>query len=119
VQRKVVHAGVSNVSFQRASRDLAELSDLNIAPKPIERLVQRIGQERIDRRNAAVAAHRQLPLMAKDTVADPERPCPSVAMVSVDGGRLQMRSDPSEASQSTRTSHWRESKVAALETYLI
>jgi hypothetical protein len=28
-----------------------------------------------------------------------------------------MRPDPSEASQSGRTSHWRESKVAALETY--
>lgn len=118
MQQKIVHAGVNGASYQQASRDLAELSDLNIAPKPIERLVQRIGQERIDQRDASVAAHQRLPLMAKDTVADPERPCPSVAMVSVDGGRLQMRSDPSEASQPTRTSHWRESKVAALETYL-
>jgi hypothetical protein len=32
--------------------------------------------------------------MAKDDVADPNRPCPSVAMVSVDGGRLQIRSEP-------------------------
>jgi len=117
VQQKVAHAGVSNISYQQASRDLAELSDLNIAPKPIERLVHRIGQERIDQRDAAVAAHQRLPLMAKDTVGNPGRPCPSVAMASVDGGRLQMRSDPSEASPSTRTSHWRESKVATLETY--
>ena len=35
-------------------------------------------------------------------------------MVSVDGGRLQIRSDPSEPKQD---SHWRESKVAVLETY--
>ena len=55
--------------------------------------------------------------MAKDTIANSERPCPAVAMVSVDGGRLQMRSDPSEAAKPQRTRHWRESKVAALETY--
>ena len=35
-------------------------------------------------------------------------------MVSVDGGRLQIRSEPSEPKQE---SHWRESKVAVLETY--
>jgi hypothetical protein len=114
VQQKVVHAGVNGVSYQQASRDLAELSDLDVAPKPIERLVKRIGRERTDQRDAAVAAHQRLPLMAKDTVANSGRPCPSVAMASVDGGRLQMRSDPSEP---PRTSHWRESKVAALETY--
>jgi len=114
VQKKIIHAGVNNVSYQQASRDLAELSDLNIASKPAERLVKKIGQERIDQRDAAVAAHQRLPLMAKDAVADPERPCPSVAMVSVDGGRLQIRSEPSEAKQD---SHWRESKVAVLETY--
>jgi hypothetical protein len=55
--------------------------------------------------------------MAKDDVANPKRPCPSVAMVSVDGGRLQMRSGPLKASESKRTSHWRESKVSVLETY--
>ena len=31
--------------------------------------------------------------MAKDVVANPKRSSPSVAMVSVDGGRLQIRSD--------------------------
>jgi hypothetical protein len=52
--------------------------------------------------------------MAKDVVADPKRPSPSVAMVSVDGGRMQIRSEPSRPK---RDSHWRESKVAVLETY--
>jgi hypothetical protein len=114
VQQKVVHAGVNGLSYQQASRDLAELSDLKVAPKPVERLVRKIGQERTDQRDAAVAAHERLPLMAKDVVANPNRPSPSVAMVSVDGGRLQIRSDPSEANQD---GHWRESKVSVLETY--
>jgi hypothetical protein len=27
---------INNVSYQQASRDLAELSDLSVAPKPVE-----------------------------------------------------------------------------------
>jgi hypothetical protein len=114
VQQKIVHAGVNSLSYHQASSDLAELSDLKVAPKPVERLIRKIGQERIDQRDAAVAAHERLPLMAKDVVADPKRSSPSVAMASVDGGRLQIRSEPSEPKPD---SHWRESKVAVLETY--
>ena len=114
MQQKIVHAGVNGVSYQQASRDLAELSDLNVKPKPVERLVRKIGQERIDQRDAAVATHQRLPLMNKDVVADPKRPAPSVAMASVDGGRMQIRSEPSKPNPE---SHWRESKVAVLETY--
>jgi hypothetical protein len=117
VQQKIVYAGVENTSYQQASHHLAALSDLAVEPKPVERLVKRIGQERIDQRDAAVAKHQQRPLMAKDTVANPQRPCPAVAMVSVDGGRLQVRSEPSKGAESERTSHWRESKVSVLETY--
>jgi hypothetical protein len=126
VQQKVVHAGVNSPSYHQASRDLAALGDLTVAPKPIERLVHRIGRERIDRRDAAVAAHAALPLMDRDAAAQADRPCPAVAMVSVDGGRLQVRTPPSEAAEPTpseaaeptRHGHWRESKVAVLETYL-
>ena len=114
MQQKIVHAGVNSHSYRQASRDLAELSDLVIKPKPVERLVQGIGRERIDQRGGAVAAHDRLPLMAKDKVADPDRPSPSVAMVSVDGGRMQIRPEPSQPKQDT---HWRESKVGVLETY--
>jgi hypothetical protein len=114
VQQKIVHSGVNSVSYAQAARDLAELSDLNVKPKPVERLVKTIGQERTDQRDAAVEAHKQLPLMAKDVVANPERPSPPVAMVSVDGGRIQIRREPPEPKHD---SHWKESKVAVLETY--
>jgi hypothetical protein len=114
VQQKVVHAGVNSVSYQQASRDLAKLSELDVSAKRVERLVTKIGQERIGQRDAAVAAHQRLPLVKKDVIANPKRPSPSVAMVSVDGGRIQIRSGPSESNQE---GHWRESKVAVLETY--
>jgi hypothetical protein len=87
---------------------------LDVGPKPVERLTKTIGQERVNQRDAAVAAHQQLPLMVKDAVADPNRPSPSVAMVSIDGGRIQIRSEPTQPKSDT---HWRESKVAVLETY--
>jgi hypothetical protein len=111
-----VHAGVNSSSYQQAARDLAELSELTVPPKQVERLTRRIGQERVDQRDAAVAAFRGRPLMEQDTVADPGRPRPPVAMVSVDGGRLQVRA-PAPSGSSERTSHWRESKVAVLESY--
>ncbi len=114
MQQKIVHAGVNSVSYQQAARDLAELSNLSVAPKPVERMVRRIGRERIDRREQAVKAHKRLPLMAKDAVANSKHSCPKVAMVSMDGCRLQIRPEPSEPKQD---SHWRESKVAVLETY--
>jgi hypothetical protein len=117
VQQKIVYAGVENTSYQQASNHLAVLSDLAVAPKPVERLVKRIGQERIDQRDAAVAKHQGRPLMVKDSVANSQRPCPAVAMVSIDGGRLQVRPEGSTEAESERTSHWRESKVAVLETY--
>lgn len=117
VQQKVVYAGVESLSYQKASSHLAALADLTVEPKPVERLTHRIGRERIEQRDAAVAAHQRLPLMAKDAVADPRRPRPAVAMVSVDGGRLQVRREPSNGAESERTSHWRESKVSVLETY--
>ena len=119
MQQKIVHAGVNSPSYQQASRDLAELSDLNVKPKPVERLVKKIGRERIDQRDAAVAAHQRLPLMAKDAVADPKRSTPSVAMVSVDGGRMQIRSDPSEPSQkvtggSRKSRSWKPTKARSI-----
>jgi hypothetical protein len=119
VQRKIVHAGVNSASYQQASRDLAELSGLTVPPKPVERLTKRIGQERVDQRDAAVAAFQERPLMEQDTVAVPGRPCPPVAMASVDGGRLQVRSTATATATAAtrRSSHWRESKVAVLETY--
>ena len=52
--------------------------------------------------------------MDKDVVANPKRSCPQVAMVSVDGGRLQIRRGSSEPEQD---GHWKESKVSVCETY--
>lgn len=152
----ITFSGVNNVSFQSASADLDKLAGLKIIPKTIERFVKKIGRERIKKRKAKVAAHSRRPLKEKDEDSNPNRPCPKVVMVSVDGGRMQIRKDSSESERcenhapnetpsqdearsrddsppqvpsSSRdetpprdgktagSSHWRETKVAVLETY--
>ncbi len=54
--KKIVHAGSNNPSFQRGSEDLRVLAKATIDVKQVERLTERIGQERQDERDAAVAA---------------------------------------------------------------
>src|SRR5436305_535989 len=91
-QRKVVSAGANSASFPQAATDLEQLAGLALDPKQVERHTHRIGQERREQRDAAVAAFARLPLVAKEAAADPDRPCPAVAAVAIDGGRLQIRS---------------------------
>jgi hypothetical protein len=115
VLRKVVYAGANGVSFAHASSDLMNLSDIHIDPKQVERHTERIGRERVEQRDAAVASFRTRPLMEKDVAADSSRPCPPVAAVAVDGGRIQIRREPNATAETE--SHWRESKAATLMTY--
>lgn len=116
VQKKVVYAGAHSKSFQHASSDLEQLAGLRVGAKQVERLTKRIGQERLEQRKQQLAAFEKQPLVAKDQIADPARPAPAVALVSIDGGRLQIRER--DEPPRTATSHWRESKVAVLETYV-
>jgi hypothetical protein len=116
---RVIYAGTHNPSFDQGSRALRHLADLDIPTKQVERLTQRIGGERCAERNAAVRAYRQRPLVERKglpadvTAAD-------LAVVMMDGGRLQIldRSPAAADSPTTRGSgdHWREDKVGLLAT---
>ena len=124
---KIVHAGVSNGSFELGSVDLAVLAEVTVPPKQVERLTQRIGAERAAERNAAVAAYQKLPLVQRKGV--PENvTAAEVAVVGVDGGRLQIleRTAAPEASAAAPATvpaedgrggqHWREDKIGLLMT---
>lgn len=115
VLRKVVYAGANGVSFAQASSDLENLSGMHINPKQVERHTERIGRERLDQRAAAVASFQARPLVEKDVAADPGKPSPPVAAVSIDGGRIQIRHETGAVAEDT--SHWRESKASTLVTY--
>jgi hypothetical protein len=72
---------------------LWNLARLKITEKQVERVTERIGQERVDQRDSPVQAFVGLPVVEKfaAAVAHP----PDLAVVSMDGGRLQIRDWPS------------------------
>jgi hypothetical protein len=130
LQRKVVRAGTQTGSFAKGSADLLDYLDLDIDPKQVERVTERIGRERCGERDEDVARYLSLPLVQrKDKLAGVA--APALAVVSVDGGRLQIRRDrPASvpvAGDATaeealppddkhRGKHWREDKIGLLMT---
>lgn len=113
---RVIYAGTHHPSFERASQALQHLADLPIPTKQVERLTQGIGTERCAERDVAVAAYQALPLVERKA-APAGVAAPTVAVVQVDGGRLQIldRRAPAEtAAAAEPTSHWREDKVGLL-----
>ncbi len=72
---------------------MLNLARLKISEKQVERVTERIGQERVDQREKQVQAFLALPMMEK--FATPVAHPPDLAVVSMDGGRLQIRDWPS------------------------
>jgi hypothetical protein len=93
--RQIISAGSRCRSFAEADDLLRELVGLDIGPKQVERLIHKIGQERVDERDAAVCRFEQLPL-AERFLVPPGVTAPDLAVVMTDGGRLQIRSSPPE-----------------------
>jgi hypothetical protein len=91
--RKIISVGSRCRSFAEADDLLRDLSGLDIGPKQIERLIHKIGQERIEERDAAVQRFEQLPLPERFAVPKGVT-APDLAVVMTDGGRLQIRKVP-------------------------
>ena len=74
---------------------MLNLARLKISEKQVERVTERIGQERVEQRGAQVQAFLKLPVMEKfaAAVAHP----PDLAVVEMDGGRLQIRNEKQSA----------------------
>jgi hypothetical protein len=124
LQRKIVYAGTAHGSFAQGEQSLQELAGVKVSAKQVERLTRQVGSERVAERNTAVAAFQELPLADKhQTPAGVTSP--KVAVVMVDGGRLQIRErrgdvavddeDP-VVSGRDKGKHWREDKAALLLT---
>ena len=106
--RKVVHLGTKLGSFASAAESVAEMLEIPLTTKRVERLTERIGQERVAQRELSIAEWESLPLVAK--LATPQGiKAPAVACVSCDGGRMQRCDLPEDAK-----SHWCETKVGVL-----
>ena len=126
ILKTIVYAGTQLTSFAQGSAALEALGGLRVATKQIERITEKIGQERVDQRDEAVQKFLALPLMdrCKSPVANPP-PESNVATVMMDGGRLQIldRSKRDSGQPETayedppeRSGHWREDKIGLLMT---
>jgi hypothetical protein len=125
VLRKIVYAGTQHPSFAQGGAALAALAGLTIATKQVERVTEKIGRERVEQRDRAVADLQEAPLMARCRSPIPHPP--DLAVVEMDGGRLQIlergaaapgpvegRDDGDEPEG--KRGHWREDKVGVLMT---
>jgi hypothetical protein len=122
--KKVVFAGTRCGSFALAAEALRELAEVEVPVKQVERRTQQIGTERCVERDTAAAAYEALPLVERKK-APPDVVAPPIAVVQMDGGRLQIRGhgppEPPNAPAAAVTTpekkkgeHWREDKVGLL-----
>jgi len=116
VLQKMVYAGANATSFRQAGADLAEEAELSISEQRVMRATERIGDERVAQREAQIEHWENLSLPEQQR--SPRDQVPTLAVVEMDGGRMQIRErkpSPEEAEcQKARDSFWREMKVGAL-----
>lgn len=106
---KIEYAGGNEVSFDVASRALQRLAELPISAKHVQRITQRLGRERADKRDQEVAAFQAGTL--QPTHAEP----PQVGVIHLDAGKLQLRRD--DGRPGVRDRQWNDTKVACFQTY--
>ena len=125
VLKKIVFAGTQHPSFAQGSAALAALAGLTIATKQVERITEKIGRERVGQRDGAVEDFRKTPLMTRCQSPIPHPP--DLAVVEMDGGRLQILNrrvaapeaveDPDDEDEpEEKRGHWREDKIGVLMT---
>jgi hypothetical protein len=91
VLRKMVLASVRASSYQEASREMRDSAELTVNPKTLERVVHRIGGERLAERDAQVAAWQNLSVHQQRHGCPEGKVPPSLAVVQFDCGRLLVR----------------------------
>jgi hypothetical protein len=123
VERKVVAACTTSSSREQASEQLRDLADLSMDAKRCERIVLRVGRQRVAEREARLEQYASLPLpLRRGVPADAPRGDWNhrVAAVMVDGGRGQIRDErwgQPRAPGEEKPRWWRESKVSLVVTF--
>lgn len=102
---------------------LQTLADRTVSAKQVERVTERIGAERVAERDAATADYERLPLVERKQAPATVTP-PSVGVVMLDGGRLQLRHEEEtpeandaggdEPDEEPLRGHWREDQIGLI-----
>jgi len=107
---KITRFAARSHSFKDASESLADGAEITISERQLGRIAHQVGEELRRDRDRRVER-----FQARE--ATPEVPViPRLAVVIVDGGRLQVRSEVPGQGPGAHDSCWREDKVASLLT---
>lgn len=108
---KILRASAREPSFQEAAEALDELADLTISSRQLTRIAHEVGHQLETHRDQQVQHVQDQQLTP--TVATR----PALAVVEVDGGRLQIRGEGD--GPGAHDASWREDKIAVLATAAI
>lgn len=107
---KIVRAAARGGSFDDAADSLADLAEIAISGRQVGRIAHEVGEQLRQARDRQVEGF-------QNQKARPEAPVvPRLAVVSIDGGRLQTRSEDPGQGPGVHDQAWREDKVASLLT---
>lgn len=109
ILQKIEFAGANEGSFVQASRALETLAEFSISAKHVQRITERLGQERAWQRDLKVEA------MKASTLQPQYAQPPIVAAIHLDAGKVQLRED--DGPPGVRAPHWADTKVACCLTY--
>jgi hypothetical protein len=108
VLRKFVHSAAREPSFREAAEAVADLAEVNISGRQLDRIAREVGEQLRTERDEQVERFRAGAL-------EPRVPTrPALAVVEVDGGRLQIRGEGD--GPGAHEAAWREDKIAILAT---
>jgi hypothetical protein len=107
---KIVRAAARSTSFDAAVESLADEAEIDISGRQAGRIAHEVGEQLRQDRDRRVEDF-------QNKQATPEAPVvPRLAVVSVDGGRLNTRSDEPGQGPGVHDPAWREDKVANFVT---
>jgi hypothetical protein len=105
---KISREAARSTSFQAAGESLSDLAEVDISGRQVGRIAHELGEQLRQERDQQVDDFQGHRLVAQTTVA------PKLAVVSIDGGRFQVRSEG--RGLGVHDPAWREDKVADLVT---
>ncbi len=105
---KIVREAARTCSFEGAAESLCDLAEVTISGRQVGRIAHEVGEQLRQARDQQVDEFQNQRLVPQTTVA------PKLAVVSIDGGRFQTRSE--DQGPGVHDPAWREDKIASLVT---
>jgi hypothetical protein len=106
---KIEYAGANEESFRKAAQMLGRVGELPISAKHVQRITERLGRERAQRREE------QVEQMKAGQLEPVYRQPPQVAAIHLDAGKIRLRAD--DGRPGVREPHWSDTKVGCFQTY--